>query len=103
MEDRTADVGPGEGLEGHALAAAVQLRGPQQSQQAHLAQVVAGFGADAGVVDRDRLHQSDVALDPLVAALQGAGGGRGTPLAPGTGLGAAGLGMGTVRRHGGSG
>jgi hypothetical protein len=73
VKDGSPDVGSGKGVEGGLALAAVELGGPQQSQQSHLHQVVEGFGTALAVVQGNRAHQLLVLLDPGIALLERSG------------------------------
>ena len=67
MEDCSANVGSGKGLEGSLGLGVKEFGGPQQTQQTNLDQIFDRFGAAAAVVHRNGSDQSAVLVDPLVA------------------------------------
>ena len=71
VQDRAADMGAGEGLEGCPLAALIAFGGPDQPQQAHLDQVLQRLAGATAVVNGQGPHQGAVTLHEPVAALQG--------------------------------
>jgi hypothetical protein len=69
MEDRPADVGPGEGGKRGSLVLVVQLGGPQQAQQTHLLEILGRFRTAVGVVPGDRSNQIEVLFKALIPFL----------------------------------
>ena len=67
VEDCSANVGSGKGLEGSLGLGVKEFGGPQQTQQTNLDQIFDRFGAAAAVVHRNGSDQSAVLVDPLVA------------------------------------
>lgn len=70
VQNRTANVGAGIGGKGGLLVGAIELRGSDQPQQAHLDQILAGLLTPTSVVARQGGHQMAVGFHQSVAALQ---------------------------------
>lgn len=83
MEDRAPDVGAGKGREGGLLGLAVQLRGPDQAEQADLNQILPRLLAAAPVMDRHGRNEVPVGFDQGVAAFQRGGPAGRLPVATG--------------------
>jgi hypothetical protein len=73
MKDGTTDVGAGEGREWCLAFLAIELGSPDQPQQAHLLEIIAGFTAAAGVVQGNGTHQIAIELNAVIALGDAAG------------------------------
>ena len=69
MQDRPADVGPGETFKRDARSRVVALGSSQQAHQSHLHQIINRFGAELGVVEGNRSDQQPVLEQQLIAPL----------------------------------
>jgi hypothetical protein len=63
VEDGTTDVPAGKGFKGLAPAWDVELGSAEQTQQAHLGEVIGRFPGDAGVMTGNWGHQIQAGLD----------------------------------------
>ena len=70
VQNRPADVGTGKGGKRGLLAGAIELRGSDQAQQAHLDQIVFGLLAATPIVSRQGRNQVAMVFDQAIAALQ---------------------------------
>jgi len=62
-------MGPGKGLKRHTFGVVVQAGGSNQTETAHLEQVIPVFAAALGVMAGNRLHQPQVLFHPPIALL----------------------------------
>ena len=70
VQDRTANVGSGEGFEGGSLLSVEAFGSPNQADQPHLEEIVHAFPATAAVVDGDGPGEILVGFNEAIALLQ---------------------------------
>lgn len=68
VEDRPPDMGARKGREGGLGLRAVQFRRPDQPKQAHLDEIIPGFGAAKPVVVSHGLHEVPMGLHKGISA-----------------------------------
>jgi hypothetical protein len=71
VQDRTANVGSGEGFEGGSLLGVEAFGSPDQADQPHLEEIVHAFPATAAVVEGDGPHEILVGFNEPIALLHG--------------------------------
>jgi hypothetical protein len=71
VQDRTADMGPGEGFEGCSLLGVEPFGSADQADQPHLEEIIHAFPATASVMEGDGSHEILVSFNEAIALLHG--------------------------------